>query len=64
MGLGEMIRKPSSDREVSRAKVPVEEVLKSPDAMLAEELDVYSAAGHIPESLQELLRKIAQDKGR
>jgi hypothetical protein len=54
---------PSSDRDGPRAKTPVDEILKTPDLVLAEEFDVYSAAGHIPEGLEELLRAITQVEG-
>ena len=54
---------PSSERDVPRANTPVDEILKSSDIALAEEFDVYSAAGHIPAGLEELLRKIAQAEG-
>ncbi len=47
---------PPGHRDEPRAPAPVDQILKSPNFVLAEEFDVYSAAGHLPESLQELLR--------
>ncbi len=47
---------PPGHGDVPRAPGPVDRVLNSPNLVLAEEFDVYSAAGHIPDSLHELLR--------
>ena len=47
---------PPGHGDVPRAPAPVDQALNSPDLVLAEEIDVYSAAGHIPDSLHELLR--------